>query len=116
MRPFHDVLNQLRHHADRAGVSDADLLRRFALGGDEAAFELLLWRHGSMVLNTCRRILGGSDADAEDAFQATFLALVRKAGSIRDGRTLAGWLHLVARRASLRASHSARGRARRERA
>jgi HlyD family secretion protein len=95
------------------GVPDADLLSRFALGGDSAALEPVLWRHGAMVLSTCRRILD-DPADAEDAFQATFLTLVRKAGSIRDGRALAGWLPQVARRASLRARQATRRRARQE--
>src|SRR5919197_586730 len=63
-----------------AGVNDAELLRRFVAGRDEAAFELLLWRHGAAVLNLCRHVLGDDHA-AEDAFQATFLVLVRKAGS-----------------------------------
>src|SRR4051812_43609520 len=62
-------------------VSDADLLQRFALHHDESAFELLMWRHSGMVLGACRAILKDHHL-AEDAFQATFLALARKAGSI----------------------------------
>jgi RNA polymerase sigma factor (sigma-70 family) len=88
------------------GVSDADLLERFVARRDEAAFELLVWRHGAMVLGTCRRVLRHHH-DAEDAFQATFLLLARKARSVRRGAALAGWLHRVARRVALRA----RGRA-----
>src|SRR5262245_3747777 len=115
--PLHDLIKLLRWRADApgtGGVTDGELLRRFAAGWDEAAFELLVWRHGAMVLNTCCRVLGRS-ADAEDAFQVTFLALVRKAGAIRDGRALPGWLHQVAYRAALRTQQAARRRARHER-
>src|SRR5438105_4353708 len=64
--------------AEGAAVTDAQLLERYAVGGDEAAFELLAWRHGPMVLGVCRRVLGDAD-EADDAFQATFLVLARKA-------------------------------------
>src|SRR5262245_4769217 len=83
-----------------AAVPDAGLLRRFVAGRDAAAFELLVWRHGAMVLATCRRVLG-TGPDVEDAFQATFLALVRQARAVRGERSLAGWLHRVAHRVSL---------------
>src|SRR5262245_60602107 len=115
--PLHDLIKLLRWRADApgtGGVTDDELLRRFAAGGDEAAFELLVWRHGPMVFNTCCRALGHS-ADAEDAFQATFLALVRKAAAIRDGRALPGWLHQVAYRAALGIRQAARRRAGHER-
>src|SRR5947209_6604584 len=55
------------------GLSDAELLDRFVTRRDEAAFEVLVWRHGPLVLNVCRRVLRHHH-DAEDAFQATFLA------------------------------------------
>src|SRR4051794_10590625 len=99
-----DMVRQLQRVAARhdAGLTDAELLRRFARGRDQAAFELLLWRHGGMVLACCRRVLGDAHA-AEDAFQATFLALARQAGSIAQGEALAGWLHRVACRVALRA-------------
>jgi pyruvate/2-oxoglutarate dehydrogenase complex dihydrolipoamide acyltransferase (E2) component len=70
----------LRHLADPqggVGLSDAELLERYVRHRDEAAFELLLWRHGVLVFNVCRRVLP-REQDAEDAFQATFLAFVRK--------------------------------------
>src|SRR5262245_47370005 len=83
-------------------VADADLLDRLTRGRDEAAFELLLWRHGPMVLSLCQRLLPG-EQDAEDAFQATFLVLVRKARSISKHEALASWLYKVAYRVSCRA-------------
>ncbi len=110
----------LRHvHAlfDRgttAGLGDADLLGRFAESRDESAFEALVERHGPMVLAACRAILRDAGG-AEDAFQATFLTLARRAGSIRDGEALAGWLHRVARRVALRALGDSRARREHER-
>src|SRR5262245_28611714 len=83
-------------------VSDAELLARFARQRDEAAFELLVWRHGPMVLSLCQRLLR-HEQDAEDAFQATFLVLVRKAGSISKREALASWLYKVAYRIACRA-------------
>ena len=79
------------------GRGSAELLDRFAAQRDEAAFAALVNRHGPMVLATCRRILP-DHADADDAFQATFLILARKARSIGDPDRLAPWLHGVARR------------------
>jgi RNA polymerase sigma factor (sigma-70 family) len=81
---------------------DADLLARFAGQHDEVAFAALVARHGAMVLNLCRRVLGDAHA-AEDAFQATFLVLARKAGSLTRPEALAGWLHGVACRVALKA-------------
>ncbi len=91
---------------------DRALLDCFLLGGDERAFEALVGRHGPMVLGVCRRLLADPD-DADDAFQATFLILVRKARAIRDADRLAPWLHGVATRVSLKAR--ARAARRRER-
>jgi RNA polymerase sigma factor (sigma-70 family) len=98
------ILRYLRRTlADPAtDVSDAELLRRFVAERDEAAFELLLWRHAAMVLGLCRALLR-HEQDAEDAFQATFLALARRAGAIRRGESLAGWLYRVSYRIALRA-------------
>jgi RNA polymerase sigma factor (sigma-70 family) len=83
--------------------SDADLLGRFVRSADEAAFTGLVRRHGPMVLAVCRRRLG-CDADAEDAFQAVFLALAKSAGTIGRGESLPGWLYRVAYLISLKAA------------
>jgi RNA polymerase sigma factor (sigma-70 family) len=84
--------------AQHAGeVTDRDLLERFRAAGDEAAFAALVGRHGPMVLRLCQRILRDPH-DAEDAFQATFLVLGLKAGSLRAWESLGGWLHQVAYR------------------
>jgi RNA polymerase sigma factor (sigma-70 family) len=87
-------------------VSDADLLGRFARFRDEDAFAALVARYGPMVLNACRRILRDADL-AQDAFQATFLVLVRKAGAVRRPEALAGWLYGVASRVARKARSAA---------
>jgi RNA polymerase sigma factor (sigma-70 family) len=111
-----DLLGSFIRHLHRArargtadGLSDAELLERFAARHDEAAFEVLVWRHGAMVLGVCRRLLRASP-DVEDAFQATFLTLVRKAGSVRRGEALAAWLYRVAYRIAVQARAEARRR------
>ena len=95
------------------GLDEAGLLRRFATRRDAAALEALVARHGPMVLGVCRRVLGDSH-DAEDAFQATFLVLVKKAGAIRDPNLLGPWLHGVAHRVAVRARANAAIRRSRE--
>jgi RNA polymerase sigma factor (sigma-70 family) len=82
--------------------SDRELLDRFARNRDESAFAELVRRHGPMVLAACRRVLR-HEQDAEDAFQAAFLVLARKADSIRDHGSAGGWLYQVAHRVALRA-------------
>jgi RNA polymerase sigma factor (sigma-70 family) len=82
--------------------ADQALLERFVRQRDEAAFASLVRRHGPMVLAVCRRLLRHSH-DADDAFQAVFLLLVRKAGSLRRPEQLGPWLHGVARRVALKA-------------
>jgi RNA polymerase sigma factor (sigma-70 family) len=83
-------------------VPDALLLGRFVDQWDQAAFRDLVGRHGPMVLGVCRRILRDPHA-AEDAFQATFLLLVRKAGSVRKRESIGPWLYGVAHRVALEA-------------
>src|SRR5271169_1372283 len=89
-------------------LSDETLLERY-LGGEELdsqeAFRALVVRHGPMVLGICRHVLN-EHHDAEDAFQATFLVLARKAASIQNRRVLAGWLHEVAHRIAIKARAS----------
>jgi RNA polymerase sigma factor (sigma-70 family) len=102
-----DYLRRLRQSAaPDAGLDDGELLRRWVAGRDQAAFEVLVWRHGPMVLSLCQRWLS-RPSDAEDAFQATFFTLARKASSVRSGDSLAAWLHRVSLRICLRARSSA---------
>ncbi|HWY87638.1 MAG TPA: efflux RND transporter periplasmic adaptor subunit [Gemmataceae bacterium] len=84
------------------GATDVQLLERFAEQRDEDAFAALVQRHAPMVLGVCGRVLRDAN-DAEDAFQATFLVLVRKARSISRPNLLANWLYGVARRTALAA-------------
>jgi RNA polymerase sigma factor (sigma-70 family) len=110
-------LREALEHVRRAlapaggGLTDAQLLTRFVAERDEGAFAALVDRHGPMVLGVCRRVLRDHH-DAEDAFQATFLALARKALSLRRREAVAGWLYEVAYSAAVEAG---RARARRGR-
>ena len=84
-----------------AGLSDRHLLDRYAFQGDEQAFKALVQRHGPMVLAVCRGVLNDSN-DADDAFQAAFLLLVRKARSLWIKESIGGWLHRVSCRIAFR--------------
>jgi RNA polymerase sigma factor (sigma-70 family) len=95
------------------GVGEGELLDRFVSRRDEAAFEELVARHGPMVLAVCRRWLDDPH-DLEDAFQATFLILVRKAKALRNREALAPWLHGVSHRVARRAGATIRRRRERD--
>ena len=104
-RAYLEPLDRLFRAGTSAGLSDRQLLERFATRHDEAAeaaFEALVRRHGPMVLSVCRRVLSDPN-DAHDAFQATFLVLVRKAATVRKQDSLPSWLYGVARRVSAHA-------------
>jgi RNA polymerase sigma factor (sigma-70 family) len=88
------------------GLDDDKLLKRFVVERDEVAFAALVARHGRMVLGVCRRILH-AEHDVEDAFQATFLVVVRRAKAIHDGDLLGHWIYGVAHRVAVRARANA---------
>ncbi len=106
------LLDYLRRVLEQP-LGDAELLERFIDKRDEAAFAALLKRHGPMVLGVCRRILG-SPQDTEDAFQATFLVLARRAFSVRPRETVGNWLYGVAFRTALQAKSKIKRRYARE--
>jgi RNA polymerase sigma-70 factor (ECF subfamily) len=114
------VLNDLERlfsQGTLSGLTDGQLLDRFLAGRDggqaESAFAALVERHGPMVLRVCRGVLDDPH-DAQDAFQATFLVLVRKAGSVRKRNSVASWLFGVASRVSARARADAARRRKHE--
>ena len=104
-RQLAPLLRYLRRVGGADDDSDPALLERFAHRRDDDAFAALVRRHGPMVLGLCRRVLH-NDHDADDAFQAVFLLLVRKAGSLRSPEQLGPWLHGVAHRIALKARSS----------
>jgi RNA polymerase sigma factor (sigma-70 family) len=111
------VIQYLRRTAllrDGAGLTDGQLLTDYLSRRDEAALEALVRRHGPMVWGVCRRVLCNYH-DAEDAFQATFLVLVRKAASIGSRELLANWLYGVAHKTALKARATVGRRKQRER-
>src|SRR6266576_2747175 len=89
-----------------AGLTDGQLLESFISSREEAAFEAVVRHHGPMVMGVCRRLLHNRH-DAEDAFQATFLVLLRKAASIASRELLANWLYGVAYNTALKAKAAA---------
>src|SRR6266852_9479994 len=111
VRSIEVLQRYLRRLCDEAVPSeDAVLLKRVVAANDREAFELLIARHGAMVLGTARRLLNNTH-DAEDVFQSVFLSLARLAKTIRQGRALPAWLHkttcrIAAKVRKNRASHS----------
>jgi RNA polymerase sigma factor (sigma-70 family) len=111
-----EVIQHLRRAVllqEGAGLTDGQLLGYFIEGQDEAAFAALVKRHGPMVWGVCRRLL--SHHDSEDAFQATFLVLFRKAASIQPRQMVANWLYGVAHQTALHSRRTAARRTARER-
>src|SRR5262249_14933469 len=106
--PMSSVIEHIRRAVPSDG--DGELLGRFVERRDETALAALVKRHGPMVWGVCRRLL--AHHDAEDAFQATFIVLVRKAGSIKPRGMVGNWLYGVARQVSLQARNTGRRRAR----
>jgi RNA polymerase sigma factor (sigma-70 family) len=94
-------------------LTDTQLLRRFAADRDEVAFTVIIHRYGRLVHGVCRNVLR-NDHDAEDAAQGTFLVLARRAGAIREGQAVGGWLYRVAYRVATKARTAAERRRRRE--
>jgi RNA polymerase sigma factor (sigma-70 family) len=107
MGPLHRELRRTLLKLGGAGpLTDGELLGRFAAQQDQVAFEEIVRRHGPMVLRVCQRVLHHAQ-DAEDALQATFIVLARKASLIAKAESVASWLHGVAFRVSLKAKTSA---------
>jgi RNA polymerase sigma factor (sigma-70 family) len=114
---MYEVIQHLRRTVllqDGAGMTDGQLLESFVSSRDEAAFAALVRRHGPMVWGVCRRVLSNHQ-DAEDAFQAAFLVLVRKAASVVPREMVANWLYGVAHQTALKARALAARRKGRER-
>ena len=101
LRPVVELIRRIVSPRPAADLSDRQLLERFLHARDEASFAVLVERHGRLVMGVCRRALRNLH-DSEDAFQATFLVLVRKAGSISKRESVGSWLHGVAYRVATR--------------
>src|SRR5436309_244113 len=111
-----DILQYLRgmFQTPTADQTDRQLLERFVASRDELAFGALVQRHAPLVWRTCRGVLG-NDHDAEDAFQATFFVLTRKARSVIWQDVIAGWLYKTSRKIAIKAKTTAERKRRRSR-
>src|SRR5262245_50657323 len=114
LRPLVRYVQHLAGQAADAAASDRQLLEQFVQRRDEEAFRTLVRRHGPLVLGVCQRALRHRQ-DAEDCFQATFLVLARKAGTVRWHESIAGWLHQTAARLAAEVRSREARRRRRER-
>src|SRR5689334_8431698 len=103
------LIDHLRQQTATHALTDRELVEEFLRSRDERCFELLVVRHQALVFGVCWRMLRHRQ-DAEDAFQAVFMVLARKAGSIRNHKSLASWLYGV----STRVARKALGRRRRD--
>ena len=113
LEPILRHIQQVIDSTSAADLTDADLVQRFVHHRDKVAFTVLVQRHGGLVLQVCRRVLR-QEADAEDAFQATFLILARKASAICKRSSLSCWLHGVAFRTAMNLRKSAMRRQKHE--
>src|SRR5437762_2191071 len=102
--PVQHLVDHLRHVASLEQASDAELLDAYLIARSESAFGEIVRRHGPMVWGVCARMLSPRE-DAEDAYQATFLVLVRKAHAIRPRNRVGAWLHGVAYHVALKARY-----------
>ena len=100
--PIIQLIRQVVEDQSVRQLSDQQAVQQFRDRGDESAFGTILRRHGPMVFDVCRTVLR-NEADAEDAFQATFLIFARKAASIHKSASVGSWLHGVAYHTALKA-------------
>jgi DNA-directed RNA polymerase specialized sigma24 family protein len=105
-RAFPQSIEQIFNQGSLIGMEKGQLLRQHGEPGDKTAFEVLVARHGPIVLSVCRR-MRYDPREVEDAFQATFLVLLRRAGSLGSTDPLGPWLHSVAYRVAARVRSNA---------
>src|SRR5579862_817770 len=104
--PLMQYIRRVAYSGTAEGATDALLLEQYVVAENDAAFSALVKRHGPMVHGVCRRVLGNAH-DADDAFQAVFLVLMRQAAKVVHCQSVGGWLHGVAYRTALKARSSA---------
>src|SRR5436309_3347070 len=104
LEPVISYIRRLAFSAER-DQEDSELLNRFVANGDEASFAMLVARHGPLVWRACKHALD-QEQDAEDVFQATFMVLAQRAGSIRKSASVGPWLFGVAQRLAMKAKRA----------